>query len=97
MYLINTDAPRISTTNWGNLGFHCVSEAWPNATVEWLKGNGSSSIYPPQLFEQWIFVLPGTPRDTVFTCVAKNKVGSTSKSVTFQGIRSYVCMYVFSR
>ena len=43
-----------------------------------------STIHPPQLLKQWIFVLPGTPRDTVYTCVAKNKVESTNKSVTFK-------------
>ena len=85
MYLLNTDAPRINTTNHRNFAFHCISEAWPEATVQWFKGNDSIPIYGSQLLEQWIFVLPGTPADTVYTCVSENKVGSTRKSVTFQG------------
>ena len=39
----------------------------------------------------FIPVSPDTPPDIVYTCVAENKVGRTTKSVTLQG--TYIAIY----
>ena len=71
------------------MGFWCVTEAWPDATVQWFKGNDSQPISCSQLREKFIPVSPDTPSNTVYTCVGVNKVERTSKSVSFQGTYIY--------
>ena len=65
------------------MGFWCKTNAWPDATVQWFKGNVSQP--GSQKRKMFIPVSPDTPPDIVYTCVAENKVGRTVESVTPQG------------
>lgn len=71
-----------------SLLFYCTADGLPEATVEWFKGN--ESVNGPQLYKQMVIIYPETPHDTIYTCVAKNKVGSTHESFAVQGM--YACM-----
>ena len=72
------------------MGFWCITEAWPDAIVQWFKGNVSQP--DSQKREKFLPVSPDAPPDIVYTYVAENKVGRTTESVTRQG--TYIATYM---
>ena len=72
------------------MGFWCITEAWPDAIVQWFKGNVSQPGSQKQ--KMFIPVSPNTPPDIVYTCVAENKVGRTTENVTLQGTYIATCI-----
>ena len=86
--------PSLMVKVGAQLSLYCTAQGLPNPTVQWYKGS-QPVILKANALLQLLNVPTQSPHTTVYTCIGRNRIGTTPANVTVivEGTHAELCHF----